>query len=154
MPDVPFETEYYDNALFISREGAAKVMKSGTITEYPKGGLQNVCNYQSTAPFVEVQKFINTHNMTNPEVKIKGEMVSVTFYLEYANLYNTISVKFIVQQDIYSDLLLLKNLFLKLLIQVSFLKICLLRKPLLSKLNSMQFKTKKKFRTQFKGLTH
>ncbi len=91
FPEVEVLSESYDNSLFISREGASKVMKSGTITEYCKGGLQNLCNYQSSSPFINVQKFINNHNVNEPQVKISGEMVWWFYLSKWFDSYSLVS---------------------------------------------------------------
>lgn len=57
-------------------------MKSGTIKEYVKGGVQELCNYQSTQPFVKVQEFISRTNANeNETVKIVGGMVIIRLFI-------------------------------------------------------------------------
>ena len=58
-------------------------MKSGTIKEYVKGGVQPLCNFQSTEPFIKVQEFIMRNNANeNEEVKIEGGMV-IPYYISF-----------------------------------------------------------------------
>ena len=83
-------------SLFMSKKGIKKVMENNEITDFRKGGLAELCNYQSKTPFTNIENFIRDKNR-NDSVYISGQMV--IYYIFRVSLTN-FRAKFILLQNI------------------------------------------------------